>query len=206
MPAEPTSITVDLDNCPKPMDLQTLFPRSAPLHLEVGSGKGTFILHQARTHPENNYLGIEWANKIYKYAADRLRRWQVTNARMLRADAREFLAQYVPNACIEALHLYFPDPWPKKRHHKRRFVAPENLVEVHRILLPGKHFYCVTDHEDYAQVMREVIESKAIQALFEEVEFFVPDSAEPGEWVGTNFERKYRKEGRDFFPLALRKR
>ena len=87
--------------------MQSLFSRQAPLHIEIGSGKGTFLLNQAKAHPEFNYLGIEWANKFYLYSVDRIRRWQVQDVRFLRTDARDFIKRYIADGCVDTLHVYF---------------------------------------------------------------------------------------------------
>lgn len=199
-------ITVDLDKCSLPMSLQELFGRAGPVHIEVGSGKGTFLLNQARLHPEINFLGIEWANKYYRSSVDRMRRWDVGNVRILRADARDFIRRYLGDGSVSAFHVYFPDPWPKKRHHKRRFFRRDNLLEVIRSLAPGGELHTATDHADYFEAMCRVLLHEPVTASWLEQNTFRPtDAAETGEWVGSNFERKYLKEGRKIYTLALRK-
>ena len=200
-------IAVDLDKCSPYMDLQPLFARPAPLHIEVGSGKGTFLVNQGRANPNVNYLGIEWANKYYRYSVDRVRRWSLPNIRFLRADAREFIGRYLPDAAVATFHVYFPDPWPKKRHHKRRFFIPENLQQVLRTLTAGGELRTATDHAEYFQTVKELLtEHETIARQFEQIEFLPTDTADEGEWVGSNFERKYIKEGRQFYTLAVRKK
>ena len=105
-----------------------------PFEIEIGSGKGTFLVQQAALEPETNFLGIEWAGEFYRYAADRVRRNELRNVKMLRADASEIVKRRVPSGIVRVVHLYFSDPWPKKRHHKRRVVQDEFLRECHRIL------------------------------------------------------------------------
>lgn len=199
-------IAVDLDKCSENMDLQSLFRRSGPLHIEVGSGKGTFLLNQAKLYPHVNYLGIEWANKYYRYSVDRMRRWDISNVRILRTDARYFIGRYVADESIGVFHIYFPDPWPKKRHHKRRFFQPANIAAVHRILKRGGQLRTATDHDEYYEFMCEVmLEHPVISRQFRKVDFLPVESADEGEWVGSNFERKYIKEGRKFYTLAMEK-
>ena len=188
------------------LDLEALFERKGPIEMEIGSGKGTFLVEQAKSFPDTNYLGIEWANKFYKYAVDRIERWELNNVCLLRTDAAVFIKGHVGNACIRMFHLYFPDPWPKKSHHKRRFFCDENLAQIHRILQANGIVNIATDHENYFEQMTDVA-GKAIQAgLFEEIPFIRPAGAADGELVGTNFERKYIKEGRHTYTLALRKK
>jgi tRNA (guanine-N7-)-methyltransferase len=116
--------------------------------LEIGSGKGTFLLQQATLEPDTNFLGIEWAGEFWAYAADRIRRAEMRNVRLLHGDATEFIRTRVPDAITAVIHLYFSDPWPKTRHHKRRVVQDHTLREFHRILAPGGELRIVTDHDD----------------------------------------------------------
>ncbi len=200
------AIAVDIDKCLEMMDLGDLFKSYGPVELEVGSGKGTFLLNQSRIHKDRNYLGIEWANEFYRYSVDRMRRWNIRNVRVLRTDARDFIRRYVRDGAIEVLHIYFPDPWPKNKHHKRRFFQRENILQVHRILAPGGELRVATDHRDYFELMRQVmLRDEKVAPLFEETDFYPLDAAEEGELVGSNFERKYIKEGREFYKMALRK-
>ena len=206
-----------------------------PFELEIGSGKGTFLVQQAGLQPETNFLGIEWAHEFYLYAADRIRRNQLDNVRMMHADATEFLRWRMPPEIIRVIHLYFSDPWPKTKHHKRRVVQDGFLADCWRALVPGGEMRIVTDHSDYwqwmerhfdrwtsaesAPLLRESLsragcadlladsESKtdSSRAPYERLEFERPESAGEGEVVGTNFERKYRREGRPFHAAILRK-
>lgn len=198
-------ISLDPHEIDRLMDFDNIFGRSAPVEMEVGSGKGTFLLAEARAYPEKNFFGIEWANKYFRYAVDRIGRWNVANVRVMRTDAATFIAEHIPDESIGRFHLYFPDPWPKKRHNKRRFFCDENLVQLLRILKPDGIINIATDHDDYFEQMTEVagraIEKKRVKAI----DFIRPAGAEEGERVGTNYERKYLKEGRTTYTLALQK-
>ncbi len=192
-PADPTACRVDP---------RTWFEHpERRFELEIGSGKGTFLVQQAVLQPETNFLGIEWAAEFYRYAADRLRRNDIRNVRMLRGDATEFIRYWCPDSIAAVIHLYFSDPWPKKRHHKRRVVQDHTLAAFHRILQPGGELRIVTDHDDLWEWMQT--HAARAERLFERVEFDRPDSAGEGEVVGTNFERKYRREGRPFHGMTL---
>ncbi len=177
---------------------------SQPFHIEIGSGKGTFLTQQAQVTPNTNYLGIEWAAEFFRYAADRVRRHHFDNVRLLNADAIEFIRFWLPSEICEVLHIYFPDPWPKKRHQKRRSFQEDNLVEFHRLISPGGEIRVVTDHADYFTWMED--HADRVKALFERADFDGADSANEGEIVGTNFERKYRREGRPFQAMRLLKK
>jgi tRNA (guanine-N7-)-methyltransferase len=131
------------------LDLRAWFKDPAqPVELEIGCGKGTFILAEAQARPKTNFLGIEWEGEYFAYTADRLRRAAVTNARMLHADATEFLRWRVPDGMLAVIHLYFSDPWPKAKHHKNRVIQHRFLAEAWRTLVPGGELRVVTDHDD----------------------------------------------------------
>jgi len=195
-------------------DPRTLFTGRAaqPLEIEIGSGKGAFLIEEAAKHPDVNFLGFEWAREYWLYAADRLRRRGLKNVRLLHADAVEFLRHRAPDAVAQAIHLYFSDPWPKKKHHKRRVVQDAFLTDAHRVLTPAGELRIVTDHEDYWAWMEERFARWCDPAKdgprFERLPFGAehrPGSARAGELVGTNFERKYAQEGRPFHAAVLRK-
>ena len=175
-----------------------------PLDLEIGSGKGTFLVQQARLEPGVDFLGIEWAKAYWRHAADRARRHGLPNVRLLWADATVFVRNYVADGALRRVHVYFPDPWPKARHHKRRTVQAPFLRHLHRTLRDGGEVRLATDHADYFAWMQD----HAAQAadLFERRPFEPPGSAGEGELVGTNFERKYRDQGRSFHAMVLAKR
>lgn len=189
-----------------------------PFELEIGCGKGTFILEESRARLDTNFLGIEWEGEYYAYSADRLRRVNATNARMLRADATEFLRWRMPDAMIQVIHLYFSDPWPKQKHHKNRVVQDRFLADAWRTLVPGGELRIVTDHSDYWAWMETYfarwtapthspgIPDAIPMPAFERLEYQKPAAAGEGELVGTNFERKYRLEGRPFHSCTLKKR
>ena len=124
--------------------------------------------------------------------------------RISRTDAAIFVAESIPDESVDCFHIYFPDPWPKKRHHKRRFYSRGNLEHLLRCLKPGGVIRLATDHDSYFEQMQEVTAGQS-EGL-EKIDFLVTDGADEGEWVGTNFERKYIKEKRTINTLAVRKR
>ena len=185
------------------LDFGDVFGREGPVHIEVGAGKGTFLLNQARRDRQANFVGIEWARKYYRYAVDRIGRWGLANVRIIRADAAYFIAEHVADESVECFHIYFPDPWPKKRHHKRRFVSPANMEELLRCLKSGGQIRIATDHGEYFEVMEEVIAS--FSDKLEEIDFAPTADAGPEEITGTNYERKYIKDKREIYTIAVRK-
>jgi tRNA (guanine-N7-)-methyltransferase len=119
---------------------------------------------------------------------------ELANATMLRGDVFYFLRDCVKDNTVDAFHMYFPDPWPKERHHKNRLLRPDFLVEVARVLKPGKRiFYWGTDHKEYNEVALEVFDN------FKGCKILERNTAEPTEGIMTGFEKKYRKEGRPIY-------
>lgn len=197
-PLDVTGVGLDVERLPRPVNFSALFGNGNPVEMEIGMGKGTFITEQARRRPEVNFFGIEYARWFWRYASDRLRRHGCSNARTVRAEAMYFLREFVPADSVSVLHVYFPDPWPKARHHKRRLVQPPFLDEVWRVLVAGGRLQVVTDHAGYWEQIETVVRgSRLVVSDYER-----PGSAAEGEVVGTNFERKYRREGRPFHAIA----
>lgn len=186
---------------------------SRRFELEIGCGKGGFILQHAQAHPDVNILGIEIAKEFYFYTADRLRRRALTNVRMLCADAGDFLTWRCPTGVIDTIHLYYSDPWPKAKHHKNRVVQNRFLAEAWRVLKPGGDLRVVTDHDELWEwcerhfavwtrplavdvnvpehLKRELVSDRA---PFTAAPFTPPNWVEEGETVGTNYERKFTGE------------
>ncbi len=199
-PREPGKYGLTPEMAPKPATSETLFGNDRPLELEVGSGKGTFLVAESKRRPEVNFLGIEYARRYWIFAADRLRRNECTNARVVLGEAETFIRDFLSDESLAAAHIYFPDPWPKTRHHKRRLVKLPLVELVATKMKPGARLQIATDHQEYFDQIREVVASSSlIPALFDPT---AAAEAEAGELVGTNFERKYRKEGRALFTLA----
>ncbi len=196
-------IALKPENIKEKIDFSDIFGRSAPVHIEIGSGKGTFLVNQAAAMPDINFLGIEWANKYFRYAVDRMGRKKIGNVRLIRDEAASFVAEHIGDNSVKCFHIYFPDPWPKKRHHKRRFVCEKNVRQMIRCLKKGGIINVATDHAEYFEQMKKVFES-FIKEL-KPVEFVKPAGAEENELVGTNYERKYIKEKRNIFTLAFKK-
>jgi tRNA (guanine-N7-)-methyltransferase len=150
-----------VDGQETPLNLSGLFGRQAPYHLEIGCGAGETILALARQHPENNYLGIEVfrpgiGRLLHRAAADGL-----TNIRIIQDDAVATLETQIPDASLEGIYIFFPDPWPKKRHHKRRLVQKDFALLLKRKLLPHGRIFIATDWADYADQIVEVMEAQA---------------------------------------------
>jgi len=200
-----TNISLNLKIPTQRLDFKDIFGRTADVNVEIGSGKGTFLLSQAKLHPQSDFLGIEWANKYYRFAVDRIGRWGLTNVRIIRADAAEFVAQNLHSESIDCFHIYFPDPWPKKRHHKRRLICKANMLQMIRCLKRAGLINIATDHAEYFEQITDTIQACINEEIAELAQFISPAGAEENELVGTNYERKYIKDARKIFTTAIRK-
>lgn len=197
------AVAVTLEALSKPTDFAALFGNDHPVELEIGCGKGGFLLRMAQAHPDRNFLGIEWASQFYRFAADRMARWGVTNVRILRTDAKNFVIHRLAPGSLTALHVYHPDPWPKKRHHKRRLLTPDFVEAAVRSVVPGGRWAIQTDHAEYFEQIRQVTAGRPELA---EIPFEDPSFGTVGERTETNFEVKYLREGRTIYRVAFRRR
>ncbi len=139
------------------LNLPELFGNDRPVTLEIGFGNGEALAQQAATHPERNYLGVEVHGPGVGHLMIRLAEQQCDNVRILQCDAMELLRRHLPAGGLAAVLLFFPDPWHKTRHHKRRIVQPEFADRVHRALAPGGLLHMATDWENYACQMLRVL-------------------------------------------------
>jgi tRNA (guanine-N7-)-methyltransferase len=179
------------------LDVPALFGRSAPLELEIGSGKARFLIDAARRHPSHDFLGVEMSLAYYRICRERVERSGLPNARVLRGEGRRFLETAFPPASLAAIHVYFPDPWPRKRQRKRRLLDGLFLDLAASRLAPGGVLRIATDHEDYGALIAPLLAS-------------VPDlESRPWEEIppppATHYEIKYAEEGRRIWRFLLRK-
>jgi tRNA (guanine-N7-)-methyltransferase len=148
-----------LESVSRPLDRLALFGRNAPLEIEVGSGKGLFLSAAAECSPERDFLGIEILAKYARYIAARLASKGLANARIVHGDAQYLFAHCLTDLSIEAVHVYFPDPWWKARHKKRRVMNESFLAQVERVLVAGGALEFWTDVAEYFQTALETIAS-----------------------------------------------
>jgi tRNA (guanine-N7-)-methyltransferase len=192
-----------LDDVEGELDWRAIFGREAPRVLEIGFGNGESVLVQAQSHPEQDYLGIEVHRPGVGRLLARLASQQITNARVICADAVEVLEKRIPAHSLDCVELYFPDPWPKTRHHKRRIVQPDFADRVARVLRPGGRWLLATDWAPYAEHMREVLNAHAEFANLAADGGFMP---RPPERLLTRFEQRGLRLGHAVFDLAYRRR
>jgi tRNA (guanine-N7-)-methyltransferase len=163
------------------------------VEVEVGFGKGLFLLSASQARPDVNFLGIEVFRKYQLFTATRLAKRGLRNVRLVCGDARTLVRDYFPSDSLQALHIYFPDPWWKMRHRKRRLITPEFAAECERVLQPGGRLYVVSDVADYFTVIVDLLAQRP------RLHPVPPSDLQPPQHdldYLTNFERKYRKEGR----------
>lgn len=140
------------------LDLDALFGRRVPRTLEIGFGNGASLLAMAQAQPEQDFLGIEVHRPGVGRVLQEIDAHGLTNVRVICRDAVEVLERHLPDASLDRVLVFFPDPWPKKRHHKRRLIQPAFGALIARKLRVGGHFHLATDWEDYARHMMEVLE------------------------------------------------
>ena len=183
-----------------PIDWRELFGNDRAVEVEVGFGKGLFLATAAAARPDVNFIGIEVVRKYQLYAATRLAKRSLRNVRVACADARTVLRDRVAAQSVQAVHVYFPDPWWKARHRKRRVFTPEFAHMVGTILKPGGRLWLATDVEAYHGVMTQIVHD--LGPAFAELQPPSPNEPRHDMDYLTNFERKFRKEGRPIYRLA----
>lgn len=169
------------------LDLTSQYPGAQPLEVDLGCGNGRFLLARAAAHPEHNFLGIDRLLGRLRKIDRRAARLELTNLRLLRIE-NAYATQYLlPAAAVSVFYVFFPDPWPKRRHHRRRLFSPEFLARVHAALAPEGIIHVATDHGDYAQQIRRCF---AATPGFQPIAPYIPSEAER-----TDFECHFVKQG-----------
>ena len=192
-----------LEFTPQPLELRTLFARAVPCTIEIGFGNGDNLLRLAGAHPERDFLGIE----VHRAGIGRLllalEAQQLRNVRIVCHDAVEVLVAQVPPLSVQEILILFPDPWPKKRHHKRRLLQPAFAALAASRLAAGGQLRLATDWEPYAQHMLETLNASAALENLAADGGFVP---RPSEREPTRFERRGERLGHEVWDLAYRKK
>lgn len=179
-----------------PLDLTTVFSRPAPLEVDLGCGDGLFLVAIAEKFPERNFLGIERMRGRVRSACGRAGRQALRNVRVLRVETSYAVEYLLPPGSTTVTHLLFPDPWPKKRHQRRRIVTSGFLAAVYRMLAPEGSFRIATDQADYFDAIRQLLAGSP----------FIEEAAGPEEaFPLTTFEKRFRAVGTPIYRLVLRK-
>lgn len=176
------------------LDFAQLFGNTHPVILEIGSGKGRFLISTATERPDLNLVGIEKSLHYHRLIRDRVLKRGLTNIRLINHDAFLVLRDMIPDASLSEIHVYFPDPWPRKREQKRRIIRPEVLREFRRTLIDGGSGIYVTDHGAYFEAAAPHVEAE-----------FRSERRTPGpdDPPRTNYEAKYREEGRGIYEIRF---
>ena len=176
------------------LDFHRLFGNSNPVVLEIGSGKGRFLIAAATEDPGRNFLGIEKSLHYHRLIGERVRKRGLQNVRLINHDAFLVMQKMIADQSVAEIHIYFPDPWPRKREQKRRIIRPQALAEMKRVMVEGGSGVYVTDHQEYFEIAAPLIGS-----VFRS-ETRVPGADDPPR---TNYEAKYRDEGRPIYEVRF---
>ena len=188
-PLEELPFVIRPDSETPPFDWETVFGRSAPVELEIGSGKGLFLASAGAQYPDRSFLGVERAGKYFRRAVVRIHGAGLENVRIIRTDAFDLLERWIPPGSVAVAHVYFPDPWPKKRHAKRRLLQGELFRGIHKALCPDGVFCLGSDVRPYFdESVAEILGS----GQFTQIEW--PDDSP--DRIATSYAIKYEKEGR----------
>ncbi len=182
----------------RPLDPAGMFGRCAPLEIELGTGKARFLIEAALARPSHDFVGVERSLSYYRFSRERIERSRPGNARILRADARLFVSGCVAPRSVRVFHVYFPDPWPKKRQRKRRLLDGTFLEILASRLEDGGLLRVATDHPGYAEEFATLVRTVPD---FEEIPWESLPAPPP-----THYELKYRVEGRQIRRFLLRRR
>jgi tRNA (guanine-N7-)-methyltransferase len=191
-----------LENLPTPPDWSAVFGNDQPLALEIGCGVGDFMLKTALDQPETNFIAIDFYNKGCYKSCRRLDRHGVSNVRVLRDEARLFVTDRIPKKSLSAIYINCPDPWPKKRHRKRRLVNREFVEFLLDYMVPGADFFFATDFVDYGEDVAQMLpEVAALENMF------APDQYRhdfPGYHL-SKYMRKFMAEGKSIYFVHYKK-
>lgn len=192
------ALILDLGSVSLPLASRELFGSAVPLEVELGAGKGRFLLEWAAAHPEVGLVGVERVRTYLQMAALRVARRGLVNVRLVHTTAEDLLFRCLSEGSVVAFHVYFPDPWPKKRHHKRRFFRPANVARLADVLARGGLLRVKTDHDGYAAAI--------VETLAGEPRLLPLPAGEAFEEIpATHFEIRYAREGRPVRCLAYRR-
>jgi tRNA (guanine-N7-)-methyltransferase len=191
---------IGIPRAPSPPDFDAVFGRRAPRILEIGFGMGETSAAIAEAHPENDHIGVEvhtpGVGSLCKLIAEK----GLTNLRIIQHDAVEVLRDMIPERSLDGIHIFFPDPWPKARHHKRRLIQPPFVALLASRLKPGGYVHLATDWENYAEQMLEVLSAEP--SLRNTADGYAP---RPAHRPLTKFEQRGLRLGHGVWDLVFRK-
>jgi tRNA (guanine-N7-)-methyltransferase len=195
---------IPLSQCETRLDWKAIFGNCFPVELEIGCGRGMFIIKSARENSSVNYLGIEKSASFFHILKDRVIKSRAANIRLIKGEAGYLLKKFVPENSVSAIHIYFPDPWPKKRHHKRRLINNGFLAEVSSALIEEGLLFIATDFKDYFEaIVQAARECTALEEL--SCQELSTGPVNPNSAL-TTYERKYLAQGRTIYKALYRKK
>jgi len=177
----------------EPIHWPTLFGNEHPVELEVGFGKGLFLMNQAQVQPRRNFFGIEIIRKFHYFATNRIAKLGLKNVRTCCADAKRILEDFVPPASLSVIHVYFPDPWWKERHKKRLLMTEAFCGLIERALVDGGQLHFATDVPEYASWVQETLAQQPGLQLIGQL--LATEPQHDMDYL-THFERRFRKLGK----------
>jgi len=186
---------------PSPVDFERVFGRAAPRVLEIGFGMGETTAAIAREHPQNDYLAVEVHTPGVGSLLKQIKELGLTNIRVLQRDIVELLQQALPRESLSGVHIFFPDPWPKARHHKRRLIQPTFVALLCCYLKPGGYIHAATDWQDYAQQILTVFADQS-QLVNTAVDY----APRPAYRPLTKFEQRGLRLGHGVWDVVFRKK
>ncbi len=145
----------------EPLDWQAVFERRQPIEIDLGCGKGSFLLWAATTYPTRNFLGVERLLRRLRRVDRKAVRAGLNNVRLIRLEATYLVSKLIPDGSVSTYHILFPDPWPKRRHRARRLISPDFLADLHRTMTPDGAVNCATDHAEYFEWIQRAFEGSA---------------------------------------------
>jgi tRNA (guanine-N7-)-methyltransferase len=188
---------------PHPLELAKVFGREAPRVLEIGFGMGETTAQIAAASPETDFIGVEVYTAGCGALLRRIADQQLTNLRIIQHDAMEVVRDMIQAATLDRIQIFFPDPWPKARHHKRRLIRPDFVEELANRLKPGGILHCATDWAPYAEVMREVLSANpTLHTQSTTLDGFAP---RPDYRPLTRFESRGLRLGHEVFDLVYQR-
>lgn len=196
-------VVARLPEVPNQIDWRALFGNDRPVEMEIGFGKGWYLLNVTQAHPEINYFGVEIVKKYQLFTATRLVKRSLANVRVACGDAKQFVASGIPEGSLQAVHIFFPDPWWKSRHQKRKLFSADFVENLPKVVKPGGMIYIATDVPEYFADITALFQEKHPGLKPEEWGEGSPLAVVPAHL--TNFERKFVSQGKPIHRVCYRK-
>jgi len=192
---------INLTKLSSPITGSHVFPQEKPLHVEIGCGNGHFLTARSQNHPENNYIGVDYSRKRVYKSIYKAKQRDIENIRFIQGEGKDLLGNHFAPESIDTLYLNFPDPWPKRKHHKNRIYQNEFFDLLHEKLKSGSIFYAVSDNESYFMELLSLLER---DKRFNN-DFSSRFQTELTDYEPSLYESRWREMGRTIFYLRYKK-